>query len=136
MSRSDSGDTQKESIKPESTLMHNRPLFAVNVLISTIICLSLTIPAFANDHAELMKSVHGKAAKEAALSSQKVKELPPGQDREWVEQQAALSLSKGKVNSRDLAQHVDELASLRKFKVIEREEPYLPDSYFNSEEGQ
>lgn len=116
--------------------MHSRPLLPVNTFIGIMICLSLALPALANDRAELMKSAHGKAAREAALTSKNFNKLPPGQDREWVEQEAALALATGKIRSRDLPQHVEELSSIRKFKVVEREEPYLPDSYFTGEEEQ
>ncbi|HZJ66035.1 MAG TPA: hypothetical protein VFD36_21160 [Kofleriaceae bacterium] len=50
----------------------------------------------------------------------------PEPDRGWVLGRASKALAVGQVSRELLLQHIDELASIRQFAVLEREAPYMP----------
>jgi len=49
----------------------------------------------------------------------------PQPDRDWVLGRASKALAVGQVSRELLAQHIEELASVRQFAVLEREAPYV-----------
>lgn len=50
----------------------------------------------------------------------------PEPDRIWVLERASTALAVGQISRDVLAQHIEELASVRQFAVLEREAPYTP----------
>jgi hypothetical protein len=64
-------------------------------------------------------------AEDLARGSEIFAELPEP-DRDWVLEHAMRSYNKGLVTEADLAQHIHELASVRRFAVLERTETLMP----------
>ena len=50
----------------------------------------------------------------------------PEPDRVWVLERASTAFAVGQISQGLLAQHIEELASVRQFAVLEREAPYTP----------
>ena len=50
----------------------------------------------------------------------------PEPDRAWVLERASTAFAVGQISQDVLADHIEELASVRQFAVLEREAPYTP----------